>query len=199
MPKKHFWFYHTFCINRARHFDNYLWPIQSKISYKCFKAISRARSLGLYRVTSSEGWGAGFISSLVDTDALLSTPAPANRNVKFSCMTRKPVPFLTQGTSLEFHQVHLEVSKDKETLTYVKTLVFSKPDSRWLEPERWYLNVCLFRLILVIQFLFAMRKTVTEYIIFLLHPAGQEDWVAASTPLFGLTGSQVLWFLLLCS
>lgn len=47
-------------------------------------------------------------------------------------MKRKPVAFLIQGTSLELHQVHLEVSKDKENLMYLKTLVFSKPDPRWL-------------------------------------------------------------------
>lgn len=99
-------------------------------------AISKARSLRLHRVISSEGCdSAGFMRSLTDTDAFLSIPVPANRNVKFSCMTRKPVAFLLQGTSLELHQVHLEVSKDKKNLTYLRTFTFSKPEPHWLEPE----------------------------------------------------------------
>lgn len=196
MAKNNFWFCHTSCINRARHFDNYLWPIQLKTSYKSFKAISRARSLGLYRIISSEGCGT---SNFTDTPALLSAPVPANRNVKSSCMTWKPAAFLIWLTGLEFQQVHLEVSKDKENLTYLRTQVFSKPDPYWLEPEPLYLNICLFRIILVIQFLFTMQKIITECIIFLLHPAGEEDRDASSTPLFGLTGSQVLRFLTLCS
>lgn len=48
-----------------------------------------------------------------------------------------------------------------------------------LQLELWYLNICLFRVILVFQFLFV----ITEWIIFILHPAGPEDSFAASAPL----------------
>lgn len=89
-------FYPTDMGSVTRRFDNYLWPIQLKSSYICLKTISKARSLGLSRVIGSDGCSAGFISSPTDIGAV----AP---QLLLTGMPSKPVAFLIQGTSPEFH------------------------------------------------------------------------------------------------